>query len=45
VRDLLDVIDPKDRDYFRTSREARFGTTLEQVQAGATTGWRRSGIR
>jgi glutathione S-transferase len=34
VRDLLDVIDPKDQDYFRTSREARFGTTLEQVQAG-----------
>jgi len=34
VRDLLDVIDPKDKDYFRTSREARFGTTLEQVQAG-----------
>lgn len=34
VRDLLDVIDPKDRAYFRTSREARFGTTLEQVQAG-----------
>lgn len=34
VRDLLDVIDPKDRDYFRSSREARFGMTLEQVQAG-----------
>ena len=34
VRDLLDVIDPKDQDYFRTSREARFGMTLEQVQAG-----------
>ena len=34
VRDLLDVIDPKDRDYFRTSRETRFGMTLEQVQAG-----------
>jgi glutathione S-transferase len=34
VRDLLDVIDPKDRDYFRTSREARFGMTLEQVQSG-----------
>jgi glutathione S-transferase len=34
VRDLLDIIDPKDRDYFRTSREARFGATLEQVQAG-----------
>jgi glutathione S-transferase len=34
VRDLLDTIDPKDRTYFRTSREARFGMTLEQVQAG-----------
>jgi len=34
VRDLLDVIDPKDRSYFRSSREARFGVTLEQVQAG-----------
>ncbi len=34
VRDLMDVIDPKDRDYFRSSREARFGTTLEAVQEG-----------
>ena len=34
VRDLLDIIDPKDRDYFRTSREQRFGTTLEAVQSG-----------
>ena len=34
VRDLFDVIDPRDRDYFRSSREARFGMTLEQVQAG-----------
>lgn len=34
VRDLLDIVDPKDRDYFRSSREARFGMTLEQVQAG-----------
>jgi glutathione S-transferase len=34
VRDLLDVIDPKDRDYFRSSREARFGQSLEAVQAG-----------
>jgi glutathione S-transferase len=33
VRDLLDVVDPKDRDYFRSSRESRFGATLEQVQA------------
>jgi glutathione S-transferase len=34
VRDLLDVIDPKDVDYFRSSREARFRATLEQVQSG-----------
>jgi glutathione S-transferase len=34
VRDLLDVIDARDRDYFRASREARFGATLEAVQAG-----------
>lgn len=34
VRDLLDIIDPKDRDYFRSSREQRFGTTLEAVQEG-----------
>jgi len=34
VRDLLDIVDPKDRDYFRSSRESRFGATLEQVQAG-----------
>jgi glutathione S-transferase len=34
VRDLVDVIDPKDVAYFRSSREARFGMTLEQVQAG-----------
>lgn len=34
VRDLLDVIDPKDRDYFRSSRETRFGQSLEAVQEG-----------
>lgn len=34
VRDLLDVIDPRDRAYFRSSREQRFGQTLEAVQAG-----------
>ena len=34
VRDLYDIIDPKDREYFRSSRESRFGMTLEQVQAG-----------
>jgi glutathione S-transferase len=34
VRDLMDAIDPKDRDYFRSSREARFGKSLEAVQEG-----------
>jgi glutathione S-transferase len=34
VRDVLDVVDPKDRGYFRESREARFGMTLEAVQEG-----------
>ena len=34
VRDLLDVVHPKDRTYFRESREARFGMSLEAVQAG-----------
>lgn len=34
VRDLLDVVAPQDKSYFRESREARFGMTLEQVQAG-----------
>jgi glutathione S-transferase len=34
VRDLLDVVAPQDRAYFRESREARFGTTLEAVQEG-----------
>ena len=34
VRDLLDIIDPKDVEYFRSSREARFGCSLEAVQAG-----------
>jgi glutathione S-transferase len=34
VRDLLDAIDPKDREYFRSSREARFGKPLEEVQEG-----------
>jgi glutathione S-transferase len=33
VCDILDAIDPKDRDYFRSSREQRFGATLEAVQA------------
>jgi glutathione S-transferase len=37
VRDIFDVIDPGDRDYFRQAREARFGMTLEAVQAGRET--------
>ncbi len=37
VRDIFGVIDAGDRDYFRQSREARFGTTLEAVQAGRET--------
>ncbi len=34
VRDLLDIVAEKDKAYFRTSREARFGKPLEAVQAG-----------
>ncbi len=34
VRDILDILDPADRSYFRRSREERFGKTLEEVQAG-----------
>ena len=34
VRDIFDVIDAKDQDYFRSSRETWFGMTLEQFQAG-----------
>ncbi len=37
VRDILDVVDARDRDYFRMSREARFGMSLEDVQAERTT--------
>jgi glutathione S-transferase len=33
VRDLLDILTPQDQAYFRPSREARFGRTLEEVQA------------
>jgi len=29
VRDILDIIRPEDQGYFRSSREKRFGTTLE----------------
>jgi len=34
VADLLEILDAKDRDYFRKSREARFGMTLEEFQRG-----------
>ncbi len=33
VRDITDHLHPKDRDYFRKSREERFGKTLEAVVA------------
>jgi len=35
--DIHDMIDPVDRAYFRQSREARFGMTLEETQAGRET--------
>ena len=34
VRDILDVLAPQDRDYFRASRERHFGATLEAVVEG-----------
>src|SRR3954447_3624722 len=34
LRALFDIIDPKDQAYFRSSREARFGATLEAIQEG-----------
>jgi glutathione S-transferase len=37
VRDIFSVIDAGDRDYFRQSREARFGMMLEAVQDGRET--------
>ncbi len=37
VRDLLEVVAAQDREYFRESREARFGMTLEAVQDGRET--------
>jgi glutathione S-transferase len=33
MADILEVLDERDRDYFRTSREKRFGMTLEQFQS------------
>jgi glutathione S-transferase len=37
VRDIFEVIAPVDREYFQQSREARFGMTLEAVQADRET--------
>jgi glutathione S-transferase len=37
LRDLLDVVAPQDRAYFRDSRETRFGRTLEAIQADRDT--------
>ena len=34
VFDVWSAVAPADRDYFRQSREKRFGCTLEQLQAG-----------
>ncbi len=34
IRDVLDVLESKDKAYFRKSREERYGARLEQVQAG-----------
>ena len=33
VPDVFERLDPKDKAYFRESREARFGTTIEQLRA------------
>lgn len=37
IRDLLDVVDASDRSYFRASREARFGRSLEDIQSDRDT--------
>lgn len=34
IKDIWDVLGPADQVYFRETREARFGMTLEEVQAG-----------
>lgn len=34
VLDIYEHLTPEDRDYFRTTREQRFGRPLEEVQAG-----------
>ena len=37
LRDVYDQLDEADKAYFRSSREKRFGRTLEDVQAGRDT--------
>lgn len=32
IKDIHDILDPHDQDYFRESREARLGQSLEEVQ-------------
>lgn len=34
VKDIYDRVTPEDREYFRSSRERRFGKTLEEAQQG-----------
>ncbi len=34
IKDIFDHVQPEDRDYFRTSREARYGGPLGEVQEG-----------
>ena len=34
VLDIWQSLSPEDKDYFRASREKRFGRSLEEVQAG-----------
>jgi glutathione S-transferase len=34
VKNIHDILDPRDQPYFRRTREARLGATLEEVQAG-----------
>jgi glutathione S-transferase len=34
IADIHDQLDPRDKDYFRTTRERAFGRKLEEVQSG-----------
>ena len=38
MREVLDCIDDRDTEYFRTSRERRFGKTLEEIAANVDGG-------